>query len=424
MKNKLTSFFSKIAPHINKLNSNPYLQAISGAMMGTIGIMFIGSISVLLMVLPGNFQFLSFLSAAAGVCSKLYKLTVGSMSLYVVVMVGYHLVSQLAPDEDALSASVIALLQFLLITPLGTVEDGAAIPLTWLGAQGVFSALIIGAVSARLYIEIKRRNWTIKMPEGVPPMVSKVFASLIPTIVISLLFAIISALFGMTSYGSLNQFIYTILQQPLQGLGGSIVAIVIVALVTQMLWFFGIHGSNVVLPIVQSVWMAMDAENLAALASGNPLPNIIGYAFYSIMTWGGTSLGLALLMLRAKSKRFRQVGKVGILPILFGIGEPILYGTPLVLNFRLAVPLITNNAIVIILAYILTKIGILGRVAGVSTVFGLPVGLYAATQGSISVVIYHLIVCFIIGPLLWWPWFHSLDKEEYAKENASAEVSE
>lgn len=416
MKEKITGFFGKIAPYINKINSNPYLQSISGAMMGTIGIMLIGSISVLMRVLPRNFPAFSFLSVGADIFGKLNSLTIGSMALYVVIMAAYHLVSRMEPDEDSLSAAVIALLQFLVITPLGTTEEGTAIPLTWLGAQGVFSALIVGLVSARIYIEIKRRKWTIKMPEGVPPMVSRIFASLIPLVLITFVFAGITVLFNMTSFGSLNQFIYTMLQQPLQGLGGSIAAVVVVSLVMQILWFFGIHGSNVVMPIVQSLWMAMDAENLAAIASGAVPPNITGHAFFSIMTWSGTSLGLCILMLLAKSQRYRQVGRVGIVPILFGIGEPIVYGTPLVLNFRLAVPLITNNAIVLTLGYFLTKIGIIARCAGVAPVFGLPIGLYAAPQGSISIVLYHLFVCLILGPILWWPWFHSLDMEEYAKE--------
>ena len=417
MKNKLIGFFEKSQPFFDRLGSSAYLQVISSAMMGTLGVIFVGSIAVLLAVLPSTVSALSFLAAYSPMFLKINNITIGAMSLYVVVLIAYQLVKRLEPEEDGISASIISLLCFLIITPLDTTTDGVtAIPATWLGAQGVFSAMIVGLVSARLYLEIKRRNLTIKMPASVPPMVSNIFESLVQTILIAILFIMINWLFIITSYGSMNQFIYSIIQGPLQGIGGNITAMIVISLICQLLWFFGIHGTNVTMPVVQALWMAMDAENLTALAAGNPLPNITGYAFFSIITWGGTSLGLVLLMLRAKSKQYREVGKIGLVPILFGIGEPVVFGTPLVLNFKLAIPLITNNSICLLISYICIKLGIVSVFSGVAPVFGMPIGLYAAFQGSVSIIVLHLILQFIIGPLLWYPWFKRLDKETYEQE--------
>lgn len=207
------------------------------------------------------------------------------------------------------------------------------------------------------------------MPEGVPPMVTKVFESILPTILIGLVFILISSLFEMTSFGNMHEFVYTIIQKPLQGIGGSIGAVILISLIQQILWFFGIHGTNVVMPIVTALWMAMDVENLNAVAAGQTPPNITGLAFFNIITWGGMALGLVLLMLRAKSKQFREVGKVSIVPALFGITEPVIFGTPLVLNFRLAVPFITNNSIALLLAYLLTKSGLVAHFSGVQAIF-------------------------------------------------------
>lgn len=419
MKENLVIFFDRVKPFFDKLGSNAYLQVISSAMMGTLGPIFIGSVAVLLAVLPNSLSQLSFLTNYIDLFMKINNITIGAMSLYVVVLISYQLVKKIAPNEDAISACIISLVCFLIITPLGTLTDGtSAIPTTWLGAQGVFSAMLVGLTSSRLYIEFKRRNITIKMPESVPPMISNIFASLIPTIVIGILFIIVNILFGLTSFASMNQFIYSIFQYPLQGLGGSIYAMLLISLVSQLLWFFGIHGSNVTMPIVQALWMAMDIENLSAIAAGQIPPNLTGYAFFSIISWGGTSLGLVLLMLRAKSKQYREVGKVGIVPILFGIGEPVVFGTPLVLNFKLAVPLITNNAICLLIAYIGIKVGIVDIFNGVAPIFGLPIGVYALFQGSVSIVVLHLVLQLLVAPLLWFPWFRSLDRETYKQEQA------
>ena len=196
---------------------------------------------------------------------------------------------------------------------------------------------------------------------------------------------------------------------------------IIVALLVQLLWFFGIHGANVMLLPVQPLWMAMDAENLAAFAAGEALPHMFGYAFFNIFTWGGTSLALVLLMLFSKAARYRELGKIALVPILFGIGEPVVFGVPLVLNFNLAVPLITNNAICLAVAGILTQIGVLAPCVGVQAVFGLPLGFYAMVGGSIGIVILHLVLQLVVGPALWFPWFKRVERQELEAERALEE---
>lgn len=424
MKEKLVNLFQKLGSRMTKMSNSPYLQAISGAMMGTLGLLIVGSISVLGLVLPKNYSFLSVLSHLAPTFSKLNTITIGSMSLYISVMVAYFFIKKIDENENGVAAGVISLLCFLIVTPLEATDNGNVIPTTWLGSSGVFCALIVGLVSARIFLELKRRKLVIKMPQGVPPMVTSVFASLIPTIVIGVIFAVINMIFGATSFGNMHQFIYSMVQVPLQGIGGSIAGIVVISIIGQILWFFGIHGGNVVLPVVQAVLMSMDAENLNAIAAGMTPPNITGYAFYQIIGWGGYSLGLVLLMLRAKSKQYRDVGKVSILPMLFGIGEPVMFGTPLVLNFDLFVPLVTNTGICYIISYILIKIGIVSRFSGVAAIFGLPIGAYAAVEGSVSIVILHLILQLVVGPLLWYPWFRRLDKKTYQRECEAAGKAE
>jgi len=417
MKEKITAFFNRVSPWFDKMGNNPYLQTISGAMMSTLGPVFIGSISVLLVVLMNMVPALQGLTQITLILSKVNTVTLGSLAIYIAILMAYHLVRKLDRDEDPISAAVIALLSFLIITPIGQMADKtSAIPTTWLGAQGVFSAMIVGLISARLYLAIKRKGWTIKMPAGVPPMVTRMFEALIPTILIGILFIIVDLLFSMTSFGSMHQFVYTIIQEPLKGIGGSLGAMIILSLLQQILWFFGIHGTNVILPLVTPLWMAMDVENMNAIQAGQVPPNILGLAFFNIITFSGMALGLVLLMLRSKSKQYREVGKISIIPALFGITEPVIFGTPLVLNFDLAFPFITNNTIALTLAYFLTKIGLVARFTGVQAIFGLPVGVHAAVQGALSIILLQLFIQFILSPILWYPWFKRLDLKTYKAE--------
>jgi PTS system cellobiose-specific IIC component len=409
----------KVSPVFQKLGNNAYLQTISASMMGTLTPIIIGSIAVLLLVFPITaVQNAVAALELSGILSNVNSLTIGSMSLYVAFLMSRNLVNKFIPEEDGVLAGVMGLMSFLILTPLGTTtEDATAIPTTWLGAQGVFSAMIVGLFVGRIFVLFRQKNLTVKMPDSVPPMVTKVFDSLFPGLTVGFIVIVVAKLFALTSFGSMHQFIYTIIQEPLKGIGGSIGAIIICSLIQQILWFFGIHGTNVIMPIVQPLWLAMDAENLTALAAGQPLPNIGGYAFFNIITWGGTALGLVLLMLISKSSQYKQLGRVAIIPALFGITEPVIFGTPLVLNFKLAFPFITNNTICLLISYLLMKAGIVARCAGTTTIFGMPLGFYAITGGSVSIIILHLIIQLVISPILWFPWFKMVEKEAIQREN-------
>ncbi|MCI1688660.1 PTS sugar transporter subunit IIC [Schleiferilactobacillus harbinensis] len=420
MKNKMQDFFDRLTPVLDKVGNNKYLQAVMSAMMGTLGLIILGSFSVLGSVYAGR----AHLTQLATLLGNVSTVTISCLALFIVFLVARALVPFFIKGDDGVAAGIIALVNFFILTPLGSIKNGksltAALPTTWLSAQGVFSALIIGLLSARAYVYIKQHGWTIKMPAGVPPMVTNAFANLIPTIVLGLVAMLISFLFMLTSWGSFHQMIYSIIQVPLRGIGGSIWAMIVVSLIMQILWFFGIHGTNVVFPLVTPIWLAMDMENLAAIKAGHAAPNIIGLAFFNVVTWGGLALGLVLLMLIAKSKRYRELGRLAIVPALFGITEPVIFGTPLVLNFELAIPFITNNTIALIIAYVATNIGLVGRFSGAQTIFGLPLGFHATVGGHVSIIILQLVIQLILSPLLWYPWFKHADNKALAEEQAAA----
>lgn len=417
--NKIEVFFNKINPAIEKISANKYLRAISGGMMATLPITIIGSIAVLLLVFPIDAvnEVIGSLGLAP-VLSIANTFTIGALALYVAFLVAKNLVQQFMQEEDGSTAGIASLLSFLIVTPLAqTVDEVAAIPTTWLGAQGVFSAMIIALLSGRIYVLAKQRGWTIKMPESVPPMVTKVFEGLIPTILTGVLFILVAKVFSMTDFGSMHQAIYTILQVPLQNLGGSLWAMVLLTIIAQTLWFFGIHGTNVTNPIVTPIWMALDVMNLNAVLAGGAGINIIGNAFFMTVTFGGTALGLVINMLMSKSKQYRELGKLSIVPALFGITEPVIFGTPLVLNFKFAIPFIFNNAVLIILAYVLTVAGIVPRFMGATYIFGLPIGFSAAIQGSIRIVIMQLAFQ-VLAFFMWRPFFKMQEKEALQAEQA------
>lgn len=424
MKDKAMAFFEKLTPLIDKISSNKILLGVSGGMMATLPITVIGSFSLLLVVVPLGFL-TTWINASglAVILNNAYTYTMGFLAVYVCFFVTKCLVQEYLKNDDGFAASAAALAAFLILTPLGMGEEGAVLSTTWLGAQGTFTSLIVTIFSAKTYVFFKARGFTIKMPAGVPPMVANVFASITPFITIGVSAIIVSVLFSNSDFGSFHQAIYSILQMPMQSLGGNIVTVLFLSFLMQLLWFFGIHGQNVLAAFYNPIWLALDLQNMAAYAAGTTPPNIVGNAFYSVFCFGGYQLALIFLLVRSKSKRYREVGKLALGPSLFGIGEPLNFGFPLVLNFKFLFPFLTNGVFMLGLAYFVTSIGLVPRLNGAAVIFGLPIFSMAFLEGGWKVVLL-MAVTQILPVFLWYPWFKLGEKEAMAQELAAIECEE
>ncbi|MFQ7799730.1 MAG: PTS transporter subunit EIIC [Coprobacillus cateniformis] len=264
----MEKIFEKLNPYMTRLANNPTLKGISSGMMGSIVVTLVGSLCLLLVVFP--VEAVRNAVEALGITSILLNVnsfTIGCLALYIVVMVTNALVKSYNSQEDGIAAAVVGLMSFLIVTPIGATADKiSAIPTTWLGAAGVFSAMIISIITAKIFVFVKAKGWTIKMPDSVPPMVSRTFEGLVPGMIVAVLFIVISGLFAKTSYGCMHQFVYSIIQIPLQGLGGNLWAMCIFTIAAQLLWFFGIHGTNVIAPIYTPIWLTLDLANQASVA--------------------------------------------------------------------------------------------------------------------------------------------------------------
>ncbi|OUZ16440.1 hypothetical protein A5868_001361, partial [Enterococcus sp. 12F9_DIV0723] len=132
--------------------------------------------------------------------------------------------------------------------------------------------------------------------------------------------------------------------------------------------------------------------------------------------------GLAVCMLLAKSQRYKTLGKLSILPSLFGITEPIIFGTPIIMNLKLLVPHVFGPVISLGLAYVLTLLGILPRLTGVMLPTGMPLGVQGFLQGSWRIALFQIVFA-IISIFIWYPFFKSLDKDAVKEEQNSTETA-
>ncbi|SJZ72211.1 PTS system, cellobiose-specific IIC component [Pilibacter termitis] len=432
--NKLEGFINeKLVPVSQKVQNNKYMSAVSDGFTAILPVTIIGAILTLLSVIQfepyQNFLAMTKLGTLFGYAGKV---TTDLLGVYVAASIAFVMTQKLGHEQERFFASISALVMFFLLLPTGAsekLENGdivtvkSAISMEFLGAKGMFMGIILGILVPIIYCWFINRNITIKLPAGVPPMVSKSFASIIPVASLVLIFSIVRLIFEQTSFNNANNFIYTILGEPLMKLGNNPVAFLILILVCQILWFFGIHGHLVIRPILQAVFTPLSLMNLQAFEQGQELPNMITYQHigtYTSLGGSGALLGFAILMaFTAKSKRYKMLGKMALPSTFFGINEPVIFGIPLVLNTMFMIPFLLGPLLMFIIPYVLQTLHIIETLRGVTLTLGVPALAYGWIEGGLPILIMQIILI-AVQVIVWLPFFKVADARALAEEGEAA----
>lgn len=418
-----------IAPIATKMTSNRYLSAIKEGFFGSTPILIAGSIFLLFTSLPFN-GYAEFMTNIFGkkwmdFFYLPYQASFNLMSIYVVVGMARSLSKYYKVDEKL--AITLSFVGIFVLTPLIFTADGAkGLPLDNFAAKGLFVCMIATAISIEIYRFCAQKGITIKMPDSVPQNVSNAFAAVIPAFAIILLFDVLRTLFAMTDFGSAQQFIFTILQQPLQSLGGTLPATFIALLVESVIWCFGIHGSSIVSSVMNPIWYALSAENLAAVEAGIAMPNIVNYQFISFFVklgGVGATLSLTLLCLfKSKSDQYKALGKLGIGASLFNINEPIIFGFPIVLNPMMMIPFVLSNVTVGVVTYAAIWSGLVPYINGVNLPYTIPVVISGFMLCGWRGALLQVVLLLITG-LIYYPFFKAQDKQAYLEEQEQKKLA-
>lgn len=408
---------NKFAPLAAKVDQNIYIKALMAGFAAIMPIILVGSISSLISGFNyfGVQEFIQS-SGLSNVLGLINNFSTNMVSLYLVFMIGYNLSKFYEEEKESLIVGLITLVVFLIITPLSISGEGMMkitnLPLSWLGAKGMFMAIILGFTVPSLYRLLVKCKLVIKMPESVPAMISKSFKSLVPAFIILVGFAGISNMMASTSFGSLHQVVYSILEKPFGALSGSIWTMAFFLFCSNIFWFFGIHGGMIVGSFSTALFTAATLENIDAYANNRPLENIITTGFQDL-SGAGIAPYLAiiiLIFLSCKRKEFKVLGKIAAVPQFFGISEPLRFGLPTIFNFTLFIPLVLAPAACILMCYLGCSIGMIAYPRS-TTAFGTPYLLSGFIQSGISGVIWQILavgICIVI----FLPFMITYDKQK------------
>lgn len=444
----------KVLPAVNKIAANKFLKAVSDGFMSIMPVIIVGAIFSLfnsIAIVPYQ-KFITDIGLKPLLAIP-NMVTNDMLSLYAVFFIAYNLAKYY--EKDAGTAGMIALFTFLAVTPIANTSgiitkfltangielaNGVVIPAAnilqfdFLGAKGLFVAIIVALISTTLYAKLIDKGIAIKMPDGVPPTITRSFAGLVPGFVIIIIFLLINkgiALLSLVGVDGLHTLIYTLIQKPMElFMGNNIFSFVFAILLAQILWFFGIHGvSAIILPVFYPLWTSLTVANIEAMNAGVSLfelPNIINRSFFSVYALcggSGVTLGLCIYMvLKAKSKQYKTLGKLALLSNFCGINEPLVFAVPMVLNPYMAIPWICAPLVASVLGYVFTAIDLLPRLTTIVPL-GTPVIMSGFLAGGIEgwrVALFQ-VVLIIVSAVIYLPFFKSIDKKSFANEQLISE---
>ena len=269
------------------------------------------------------------------------------------------------------------------------------------------------------------------MPEMVPPAVAQSFNLLIPMMLVLAIMGVLNYLFSMITPEGIQVVVYNAIQAPLTSLGSSMGTIIVFVLVQQLLWIVGIHGPNTLSALRSVIFTEQANANLAYVAAhgsawGAPYPVNWGSINDAFGNGGGSgaTLGLivAMFIVGRKNKGEFSICKMSLVPGLFNINEPIMFGLPIVMNPMYVIPFILAPIVCNLIGYFcVCVIKIIPPVA-YSVAWTTP-GFLTPFLGSGANSIMALVIgilCLVVSTIIYLPFVAASTRAAIKKEAEEA----
>ncbi len=361
-----------------RIGAQRHLVAIRDGFVAIMPLIIVGSLAILVNNFPplGALNFVEWMNGIFGegnwqaVGGSIWNGTFAVLGLLIAFSIAYNLAKSY--EVDGLSAGLISAAAYIMLVP-ETPDWGLSF--AWLGAQGLFVAIIIALVLTELFRFLVKSKFTIKMPEGVPDGVARSFTALIPATIILIIVGFFQAMMNVFAEISIFEVIFNVIQEPLQGLGNTLPAAIVVSFLNHLLWFFGLHGTNIIGSVIEPVYLPLIQTNLELFQGGMSafeVPYIVTKPFLdSFVFMGGSGATIALLIAifivirHEKNHPYREVAKLSAPAGLFNINEPVIFGLPIVLNPVMLIPFILVPVTLTITSYIALATGIVPKTVAI-----------------------------------------------------------
>ncbi|MFI3684469.1 PTS sugar transporter subunit IIC [Vagococcus fluvialis] len=422
---KMNSFLDRtLVPLATKLNNQRHVAAVRDAFMLIFPLTIASSIVILvnnllfshdsfIVQLFGLSKIFPNLDTAQKVLTPVANGTINIMSIFITFLVAQILAKHFKADDTLVGLTSIAVFMILYPSPFST-NDMNVLSTQYLGAQGLFVAIIVGCLVGEFLSKLFQfKKLQIKMPDMVPPAVSRSFSGMLPIVIVVAVAAIFSFLISMVAPGGINELIYKSLQAPLRDLGGNVFGVLILAFLQTLLFSVGIHGPNTLNAVRSAIFTEQDLANLEFVNNGGSLWDVPYKETWGVLNdmfanMGGTGMTLGLIIaifIASKRADQREVAKMSLVPGIFQINEPMIFGLPIVLNPILIIPFIITPMANILVGYFATVVFKIMPTPAISVPWTTPgiINLFLGTGGNIMGAVVG-VVCLAVSVLIYLPF--------------------
>lgn len=400
---------NSLSPKLDKLTQNVYIMAIQQSIMSILPMIMIGSVSSIVGVFR-RFEILSWIPDI----SQLNTFSFGLIAIFLTILVPMKVLEKKGNEKLKISAMLTSLALFFIIT-IPTIDGDAgtiAFVMDKIGTGGMLTSVVTAIFTAWIF-NVASNHSLFKKDTVMPDMVVSWMDALVP-VTITLVIGLIIMNIGF----DLPLFIRGLFA-PIATFGQTWIGLIAITFFTCFLYSFGFTW--ILFPIAWAIWMeGMDA-NMAAVAAGQVATNINLMETVMGITYiggQGCTLALVIMCMRSKVKRLKAIGDVCLLPAIFNINEPIVFGAPVVWNPILMIPLCLNSVVIPSIMYFVMRIGLVPIPSAPMQMWYLPnvIQGYLATGSVMGVVL--VIVLFIVSWFIRLPFFKVYEKQQYIEENS------
>lgn len=435
------SFMTKCVELLEKFAAQRHVLALRDGMLGSVPIILVGSTFLLLgaqgdvltQYFGGEIAWLPnlvdtafgqwYLANSADFYIP-YRLTMGLIGLYIAFTVAAALAKQydMAPVPQGLGA-MAALLVTKAPGKVVFVEGEAeqwAVPLKPFGPEGIFLGILVAIFVielSRLFLhpEQPKNAEENEISKSIPPAVTEAFSSFLPMLTAVSIIWVVSHVCDL----NINDGVLW-LMSPLASMGDTLTAVEVSNFFLHLFAVAGIHGISVINAIMLPLWQQFVAANAEAHSLGLPLPHVTAYPFYQWFIWiggSGATLAPTCLLFLFKNSHFRKVGKIAIVPAIFNVNEPFLFGLPVIANPILAIPCIVAPMICGLIAWFAVSWGLVSA-PFIEVPWVMPgfLGAILSTQDWRSLLLFAVNFC--ISGAVWLPFLRYTDKKMNVGEQA------
>lgn len=405
--NRLISWLeNSFAPKMEKVNNNVWIVSIKDAIMQILPFILLGSVFCLFAILNDFFPSLPSFWTPFG-------WTMGKISLFVAFLIPFNLMEKKHLRKQRLIAGMTSVILFLMVvTPQVVVDKTIGFDHDSLGAGGMFVAIICGIFTGMVMSAFGKFSF-FKKDSVIPGFVRSWFDSMLPIGIVVLVGWIVILIMNVDLYNIILSIF-----MPLSKFIETPYGFVLIMFVYCFLYSMGI-SSWVLTPVTKPVLLAAITANVAHVAAGTAtvsnLNIVTAETIYSAYLWVGgigCTLPLVFMMLRSKSKKLKALGTASLVPGIFNINEPVVFGA-IAWNPILMLPMWMQGIVLPIIVWIFTKVVAIAPIPAI--VFDMwytpfPFATWIVTKSFKSTIL--LLMTLAAAISIWYPFFKVYEKQQ------------